>query len=130
MIGSPDTRSLGSDFYTDTGDVKYPILVVSRPDGGGFKFINERNIPVTDSSRVSIRRFVKDRYINSDENNINLEIYRYDPPRFFECEYAVSLFCEYGEHVSEFQSQFLERLDQMFVPIKSERFRSMYFSVV
>jgi hypothetical protein len=129
-IGSPDTRGV-STILTDTGDIEYPVLIVSRnPNGKNFDLIHEKNIPHHPSSTVSIKRFVKDKYINSDENNINLEIYSYNPPVYFNCEYTVTFFCEYVEHASDFQVQFLNRLNQRYMPIQSKRFSSMYFDVI
>jgi len=104
-VGSPDTRGTAT-ILTDTGDLEYPVLVLSRSESGkNFELVHEKNIPHHASSMISFKRFVKDRYINSDENNINLEIYSYSPPVYFKCQYNVTFFCEFAEHASDFQVQ-------------------------
>jgi len=116
---------------SDTQDIIYPILIIVRgPGTKGFDLIKERNLPQTDGTDISFRRFVKDKYINSSENNLNLEIYRYKSPVFFNCEYKLIFFCEDAEHAAEFESQFFERVNQVYLPIKSKRFESSLFDVI
>jgi len=125
-----DNRSI-SEIFTEIGDVTYPVLIINKNiDGNSFTLRNERNAPKTDSARVTFRQIVKDKYINSDANNINLEIYNYYPPVYFKCNYQIMFFCEYMKHANEFQMQFLNRINQNIYPIKSERFKSDIFSVV
>jgi len=130
FIGSPDTRSI-SEILSDVQDITYPVLIIARgPDTKGFELLKERNVPHTDGTMITLKRFVKDKYINTRENNVNLEIYRYKSPVFFNCEYRLLFFCEYAEHASEFETQFLERVSQNYIPIQSERFASQIFNVI
>ena len=130
FLGSVDNKSI-SEILTDVGDITYPVLIINKDiSSNNFSLINSRNVPQANATRISFRQFVKDKYINNEANNINVEIYRYYPPVHFKCQYQITFFCEYLGHANEFQMQFLNRINQVYYPIKSERFASAFFSIL
>lgn len=126
--GTPDNLSI-SEILSNVGDIKFPILVINRDDNF-FSLQKEKNIPSTEGTRIIINRIAKDKYINSDESNVNVETYMYNPPIYFNSTYRIIFYCEYLKHSTEFITQFLDRLNQSYIHIQSEKFQSIYFDVV
>jgi hypothetical protein len=128
MVGSPDNRML-SAILSNVADIKYPVNIINR-DLSSFKLLPERNAPNTPYTKIVMKKIVKGRYVNETNPNLNLEIYTYDPPTHFTCNYNIIFFCEYMKHANEFQLQFLERLNQQYVPVKSNKFNNIFFDTV
>ena len=125
--GTPDTLA-NSPIWSNVGDIKYPVLVVNRTNT--FQLQRDRNVPHTEATNININRIAKNKYINIDEPNINIEIYSYHAPVFFTTKYQIILFCEYIEHSNEFMMQFFDRLNQQYMPINSEKYKTIYFDTI
>jgi hypothetical protein len=128
LIGSPDNREL-STILTNVEDIKYPVNIINR-DLSSFKLLPERNVPNNYQTQVVMKKVIKNRYVNETNPNLNLEIYSYNPPTHFTCDYNIIFFCEYMKHTNEFQLQFLDRLNQQYVPVKSEKYDNIFFDTV
>ena len=130
LKGTPEQMAL-SQIITDVKDIKYPVLIVSRAlDTNSFNLRREKNIPVADGTRVSVNRILKNKYINTSVNNVDIEFFEYDPPKYFDVEYNLYFYCEYMGHATEFQTMFLDRVKQEYLAITSEKFKSIYFDTV
>jgi len=128
LIGTPDNRKL-STILTNVEDIKYPVNIINR-EMSSFQLLPERNAPNTFQTQVVMKKIVKNRFVNETNPNMNLEIFSYDAPTHFKCEYNLIFFCEYMKHANEFQIQFLNRLNQQYIPVKSNKFEDFFFDTV
>lgn len=127
LRGSPDTLAI-SKIWSNVQDIKYPVLVVSRDSS--LRVMSERNTMQTEGTQIIINRIAKNKYISSGEPNINVETYTYNAPVYFSTKYSLILFCESMKHATEFQSLFLDRINQEYLEIKSEKFNSVFFDAL
>jgi len=125
--GTPDTLA-NSQIWSNVSDITYPILVINRTNT--FQLQRDRNVPHTEATNININRIAKNKYINTDEPNINIEIYSYHAPVYFTTKYQIIMFCEYVQHSNDFMMQFFERLNQQYMPINSEKYKTIYFDTI
>jgi len=125
--GTPDTLA-NSSIWSNVSDITYPILVVNR--AGNFELKREKNAPHIEGTNINLNRIAKNKYINKNEPNVNIEVYTYHPPVYFTNQYQISFFCEYVTHSNEFITQFLDTVNQQYVTIKSDKFKSVYFDTI
>ena len=129
FIGSPDKRAL-SEILSDVGDIKFPTLIINRTATTQFKLQREKNVPSTDETRIKVSQIVQNKYIKEDDINVNIEVYTYYPPKYFEIQYQVVFYCETMKHATEFQTMFVDKTNQEYVPIRSEKFKSVFFDTI
>lgn len=127
LRGSPD-KLLISDLWTNVSDIKYPAIVITRD--ASFKLMPERGTVKTEATQIKFIKIEKNKYILEDQPNINVEIYLYDSPIYFTTKYNIIFFCEYVKHANEFQSMFIDRLNQQYYKITSEKYQSLFFDAV
>ena len=125
--GTPDTLA-NSQIWSNVSDITYPVLVINRTNT--FQLQRDRNVPHTEATNININRIAKNKYINTDEPNINIEIYSYHAPVYFTTKYQIIMFCEYVQHSNDFMMQFFERLNQQYMPINSEKYKTIYFDTI
>lgn len=125
--GTPDTL-VNSQIWSNVSDITYPVLVINRTST--FQLQREKNVPHTEGTNINFSRIAKNKYINIDEPNVNIETYSYHAPVYFTTKYDIIFFCEYVQHSNDFMIEFFNRLNQQYMPISSKKYQSIYFDTI